>query len=178
MFSLGVAKFPDVVFPSLPLYTFSPLPSFNMPLKMPHLLVGVMKMGNIVPKTRTESTSQSFWASVLPLHHIGSPLYPRPPALASAPCLRGQCRVLHYPQHCHYHRRSGWWWNSPIANAFWMGSLAFKQDQSSTITISEDVYQRWAWECYRNTTAVKLVIPTWSLEMKKDRKNTNTGMSA
>ena len=49
--------------------------------------VGAMKMGNIVPR--------AFWASVLPLHHIGtlmSPLYPRLPVYA-APCLRGQCRL-------------------------------------------------------------------------------------
>ena len=42
-------------------------------------LIGVMKMGNIVPRAGLEPTSLAFWASVLPLHHLGplmSPLYP------------------------------------------------------------------------------------------------------
>ena len=53
-------------------------------------------MGNTVPRAGIELTSLALWASVLPLHDIGSrmsPLYPRPPVYA-APCLRGQCRPL------------------------------------------------------------------------------------
>ena len=60
-------------------------------------VVGVMKMGNTMPRVGLEPTSLPFWASVLPLHHIGclvSPLYTCPPVCA-APCLRGQCRPLH-----------------------------------------------------------------------------------
>ena len=52
-------------------------------------IVGVMKMGNNVPRADIESTSLAFRTSVLPLHHIGSlmsPLYPRSPVDA-APCL-------------------------------------------------------------------------------------------
>ena len=44
--------------------------------------VGVMKMGNIVPRAGLEPTSLVFQASVPPLHHVGSlmsPLYPHPP---------------------------------------------------------------------------------------------------
>ena len=43
-------------------------------------VIGVMKMGNILPIVGTESTSLAFWANVLPLHHVGflmSPRYPR-----------------------------------------------------------------------------------------------------
>ena len=60
-------------------------------------IVGVMKMGNIVPRYGIEPTSLSFQASVQPLHHVGSLmslLYPRLPVNA-APCLRGQCSLLH-----------------------------------------------------------------------------------
>ena len=42
-------------------------------------VVGVMKMGNIVPRARIKPTSLAFRASVLPLHNVGSqmsPLYP------------------------------------------------------------------------------------------------------
>ena len=52
----------------------------------------VIKMGNIVPRARLEPTSLASRASVLPLHHIGSPmslLYPRVPVYA-APCPRSQ----------------------------------------------------------------------------------------
>ena len=59
-------------------------------------VVGVMKMGNIVPRAGLESTSLVFWDSMLPLHHVGSlmsPLFPQPPVY-SARCLRGQCRLL------------------------------------------------------------------------------------
>ena len=44
--------------------------------------MGVMKIGNIVPRAGFEPTSLAFRASVLPLHHMGSlmsPLYPHPP---------------------------------------------------------------------------------------------------
>ena len=60
-------------------------------------VVGMMKMGNIVPKLGFESKSLAFQVSVLPLHHIGSllsPLYPRLPVCA-APCLRGKCTLVH-----------------------------------------------------------------------------------
>ena len=59
-------------------------------------VMGVMKMGNIVPRARIKPTSLTFWVSVLPVHHVASlmsPLYPRAPIYA-APCLRGQCRLL------------------------------------------------------------------------------------
>ena len=61
-------------------------------------VVGVMKVGHILPRAGLEPTSLAFQASVLPLHHIGSlmsPLYPRPLVYA-APCLRGQCSLLQY----------------------------------------------------------------------------------
>ena len=34
-------------------------------------VVGVMKMGNNVPRAGLEATSLAFWASVLELHHVG-----------------------------------------------------------------------------------------------------------
>ena len=45
-------------------------------------VMGVMKMGNTAPRAGVEPTSLAFWASVLPVHHIGSLmflLYPHPP---------------------------------------------------------------------------------------------------
>ena len=36
-------------------------------------VVGVMKMGNIVPRVGLEPTSVAFRASVLPLHHLDFP---------------------------------------------------------------------------------------------------------
>ena len=36
-------------------------------------VVGAMKMGNTMPRAELEPTSLAFWASVLPLHHIGFP---------------------------------------------------------------------------------------------------------
>ena len=62
------------------------------------IVMGAMKMGNIVPRAGFEATSLAFWASELPLHYVGclmSPLYPHPPVYAAL-CLRGQCRLLHY----------------------------------------------------------------------------------
>ena len=61
-------------------------------------VVGVTKMGNILPRVGIEHTSLAFQASVLTLHHVGSLmslLYLRPPVCA-APCLRGQCRLLQF----------------------------------------------------------------------------------
>ena len=61
-------------------------------------VMGVTKMGYIVPRVGIEPISLAFHASVLPLHHIGSlmsPLCPRLPVYA-VPCLRGQCRLLEY----------------------------------------------------------------------------------
>ena len=63
-----------------------------------HYVMGVMKMGNIVPRAGLEPTSLAFQASVLPLHHVGSlmsPLYPCP-LVYVALCLRGQRRLLQY----------------------------------------------------------------------------------
>ena len=60
-------------------------------------VICVMKMGKTMPRVGLEPPSLAFRASVLPLHHIGSPmspLYPHTPVCA-APCLRGQCRLLH-----------------------------------------------------------------------------------
>ena len=37
-----------------------------------NIVVGLMKIGNIVPRVGLEPTSLSFQTSVLPLHHIGS----------------------------------------------------------------------------------------------------------
>ena len=54
-------------------------------------VVGVMKMGNIVPRMGREPTSLAFRAIVLLLHHIGSLMSPLCPCL---PCLSGQCRLL------------------------------------------------------------------------------------
>ena len=53
-------------------------------------VMGVTKMGNIVPRVWLEPRSLVFWASVLSLHHIcslTSLVYPRPPVYA-VPCLR------------------------------------------------------------------------------------------
>ena len=36
-------------------------------------VVGVMEMGNIVPRAGLEPMPLAFWASVLPLHHLGFP---------------------------------------------------------------------------------------------------------
>ena len=59
-------------------------------------VVGVIKMGNIVPRAGIEPKSLTFWANVLPLHHVGSlmsSLYPCTPVYV-ATCLGGQCRLL------------------------------------------------------------------------------------
>ena len=39
-------------------------------------VIGVVKMGNIVPRAGLEPMSVALWASVLPLHHIGSLMSP------------------------------------------------------------------------------------------------------
>ena len=60
-------------------------------------VVGVMKMGNIVPRVAIEHTSLAFRACVLPVYHVGSlmsPLYPSPPVYAT-PSLRGPCKHMH-----------------------------------------------------------------------------------
>ena len=54
-------------------------------------VVGVMKMGNTMPRVGLEHASLAFWARALPLHRIGSLtslLYPCQPVYV-APCLRG-----------------------------------------------------------------------------------------
>ena len=61
-------------------------------------VMGVMKMGNNVPSVGLEPTSLAFQASVLPLHHVASPMSPRcpPPPVYVALCLRVQYRLLQY----------------------------------------------------------------------------------
>ena len=63
--------------------TFIGLDLFEMTTKV--IVVGVMKMGNIVPGVGIEPIFLAFRASVLTLHHISlmSPLYPRPPVYAA-----------------------------------------------------------------------------------------------
>ena len=39
-------------------------------------IMGEMKMGNSVPRAGIEPTSLAFWASVLPLHHVGLDMSP------------------------------------------------------------------------------------------------------
>ena len=59
-------------------------------------VVGVVKMGNTVPRMGHESSPLEFWAIGLPLNHLGSmmsSLYPRLPVYA-APCLTGRYRLL------------------------------------------------------------------------------------
>ena len=58
------------------------------------VVVGVMKMGNIVSRVGIEPTSLAFWAIVLPLHHVGSMMLPRLLVYAAL-FLRDQCRPLH-----------------------------------------------------------------------------------
>ena len=60
-------------------------------------VMGVMKMGNIVPRAGVEPTSLAFRTNVPPLHHVGSLTsleYPCAPVY-TAPALRGQYRLLH-----------------------------------------------------------------------------------
>ena len=89
--SKGMAKMPECIkrtFPILIGYGFqiwSPVESnqwlYNECMGIDYALykcciiivVGVMKMGNIVPRAGNEPTSLAFYASVLPLHHIGFP---------------------------------------------------------------------------------------------------------
>ena len=66
-----------------------------------YIVMGAMKMGNIVPRVGLKPTSLAFRDSVPPLHNIGSlmsPLYPCLPVYA-VPCLRGRCRLLHIHIH-------------------------------------------------------------------------------
>ena len=61
-------------------------------------VMGVIKMGNTVPRVGLKPTSSALWASVLLLHHAGFPevtTIVRPTCVCVAPCLRGQCRPLH-----------------------------------------------------------------------------------
>ena len=56
------------------------------------IVVGVTKMGNILPRAGIKPTYLAFGASVLPLHHVGSlmsPQYSRPPVYVTL-CHRGQ----------------------------------------------------------------------------------------
>ena len=55
---------------------------------------GCDENGKYCAQSKTQTKSLAFWASALPLHHIGSlmsALYARQPVYA-APCLRSQCR--------------------------------------------------------------------------------------
>ena len=58
--------------------------------------MGVIKMGNIVPRVGVRPTSLAFQIRVLPLHHIGSLISPLYLYLSvyAVPCLIGQCRPL------------------------------------------------------------------------------------
>ena len=60
-------------------------------------VMGMMnKIGNIVPRAGVEPTTLALWASVLPLHYVGSLvklLYPCLPVCVAL-CLRRQCRLL------------------------------------------------------------------------------------
>ena len=61
-------------------------------------VVGMMKMGNTVPRAGLEPTSLTFRASVLPLHHVGFPdviTIPTPTCLySSLPQTSGQTTTL------------------------------------------------------------------------------------
>ena len=62
-------------------------------------VMSVMKMGNTVHRAGFEPTSLELWPSVLPLHHVSSLMslpYLRAPVYVAL-CLRGQCRLLHFP---------------------------------------------------------------------------------
>ena len=47
--------------------------------------MGVMTMGNTVPRAGLEPISLAFWASVLPLHHVG---FPDVTTISTPTCLR------------------------------------------------------------------------------------------
>ena len=112
-------------------------------------VMGVTKIGNIVPRVGPEPTFLAFRASVLPLHHIGSlmsPLYPFPPVYAAL-CLRGRCRLLdsspwNWNRHLlltityiytglHIHKQGRF--NNHIAHSF-TGSLSWKPVSSVMAT--------------------------------------------
>ena len=83
--------------------------SLHSILVMATSVMGMMKMGNTVPRVGLEPTTLTSHTSVIPLHHIGSlmsPLYPHPP-VSVALCLRGQCRVLttHMDIYIYMHRQ-------------------------------------------------------------------------
>ena len=61
-------------------------------------VMGLMKMGNTVPRGGLECTFLVFRANALPLHQIVSLMSPLCPCLPiyAAPCLRGQSRLLQY----------------------------------------------------------------------------------
>ena len=64
-------------------------------------VMGVMKIGNTVPRVGLKPTSLAFRSRVLPSHHIGflmSPVY-------VALCLSGQFRLLHTYKYVHVHLR-------------------------------------------------------------------------
>lgn len=61
-------------------------------------ILGMTKVGKIVPRVGSEPTPLAFQVTVIPLHHICSlisQVYPRLPAYI-APWLRGVCRPLQY----------------------------------------------------------------------------------
>ena len=66
------------------------------------IVVGVRTMDNIVPRAGLGPAFLEFWASVIPLHHLGSLvslLYLHPPMYVAL-SLRVQCRLLQYHGGC------------------------------------------------------------------------------
>ena len=66
--------------------------------EMHSIVASVTKMGNTVSIAELEPTFLSVQTSVLAIHHINylmSPLYPCLPVY-TAPCLKGQCRLLYW----------------------------------------------------------------------------------
>ena len=57
-------------------------------------VVGVMKIGNIVPRAGIEPTPRAFQASVLRYHHIGIVVTSGSLTVYGAHCLRGQFTVM------------------------------------------------------------------------------------
>ena len=68
-------------------------------------VVGVMNMGNAVPRAGLEPTYLAFRTSVLSLHHVGSlmsPIYLHSPVYVAL-CLKRQCCLFHSsPWNCKY----------------------------------------------------------------------------
>ena len=68
------------------------------------MIMEVMKIGNIVPRVRTEHTSLAFWASLLTITSPRLPdvtTLPTPTCLDEALCLRDQSKPLHHNNKYH-----------------------------------------------------------------------------